>query len=519
MPYLGPRSFATAPLTTNNLAYLNDKLLESQKSAAVASSSNANFTTSMSSATSSSLSPEEEELSINTPLSTISSSSSINDLALPTPCHTILQQQETCTIDLDDDNKTVVMKTNKSNSSTSSLSTIRDLPSKPSLLRKKSGELVKSSLRLPSLKRSNSMPNAKSVRFANRLENIKFFDKLEKPIAVSNESSPVNSPRIRAKWEFDSSDEDSETDEEQSEHWEILQNDVPFNSGFVNFSKFNSDKPIIVESLKLNSTKNSLIGFVYVKNIGYEKNILLKLTTDGWKNVVDIDSVNYISSNHIFKYLDSNCSYDKFSFIIKLDSLRNIKSDSLNLSFCIKYEVNGSTYWDSNDSKNYTVLLKKAIKESKSIKTKKFTDLDDIKFKLKTNHNFNDSFGVASPTRSSFNFQPKQSKHYLLKKVNSESSLSDLNKGSIPVSFARASFSGPKSTSYSTFSASTSSSPIPSLNNHGLTTGGSCASNDNKIYNSIIENYCFFGSSSPKEQHLQDQVSPLAADFSSFCLH
>ncbi|KAG7878260.1 hypothetical protein KL905_003898 [Ogataea polymorpha] len=478
MPYLGPRSFDTAPLTTNNLAYLNNKLAESHPSPNVSRSSSI------------STSPEET-LSITTPLSTISSTSSVTDIIPSSAGHEG---------ELDnDDNQTVVFQ--HEDASSSSISTITEL--KPSLLRKKSGELVKSSLKLPSLKRSSSMPNAKSVRFANRLEDIKFFDKLERPTAVSAEASPVgspvSSPSLRPSWDFASPEEgdfDNTTDY-LSEYWEILHNDVPHTSNVVNFGKFNSDKPIILESLKLNSTKDSLIGFVYVRNLGYEKKILIKLTFDDWNSFIEIDNANYISSNHIFRYMEDGVSYDKFSFIIKLRNL-GIYKLQMNLKFCIKYQVNQMEYWENNDTKNYTVTLKKITKRGIQRRKSFDTDLDDIKFRLKTNMNFNDSFSLPFTTQSQRNFEPRTSKHYLLRKINSESAIPTLS------SLTPTSCSLPPTTLKSNYSP-------PSAYN---ITPKSLAASSDPLYHKIIENYCFFGSPSHQLKG-HDQV-PDYAD--SFCL-
>ncbi|WLF81231.1 hypothetical protein PVL30_005028 [Lodderomyces elongisporus] len=100
--------------------------------------------------------------------------------------------------------------TDSTNSLKSSNLATSELP--PRLVRKKSGELVKSSLKLPTLlQRSISSPNIindnnnnntnsgfasprKSVRFASRLINVKMFDGLESPASVSSRNSPCESP-------------------------------------------------------------------------------------------------------------------------------------------------------------------------------------------------------------------------------------------------------------------------------------------------------------------------------------
>lgn len=266
------------------------------------------------------------------------------------------------------------------------------------LVRKKSGELVKSSLKLPSLARSNSMPNAtKSVRFATVLEKVKFFKKAEKPIAVSAETSPVSSPHLKPTWEWNSPEGSCSDDDEDEDFllsssntishsstatnnitWKIIHNDAP-PSSVLNFAKFNCDRPVIFESVKLGSSKNSVIGFIYVKNISYQKKITVRLTTDNWKSFKDISNANYISSNHIFKYNNINDNnfnqlketYDKFSFIIKLESLYDDSvitgnNNLIDLKFCIRFESGEEEFWDNNDSKNYQVVLRKETNSSSS---------------------------------------------------------------------------------------------------------------------------------------------------------
>ncbi|OUM54225.1 hypothetical protein BVG19_g3584 [[Candida] boidinii] len=266
------------------------------------------------------------------------------------------------------------------------------------LVRKKSGELVKSSLKLPSLARSNSMPNAtKSVRFATVLEKVKFFKKAEKPIAVSAETSPVSSPHLKPTWEWNSPEGSCSDDDEDDDFllssgntishsstgtnnitWKIIHNDAP-PSSVLNFAKFNCGKAVIFESVKLGSSKNSVIGFIYVKNISYQKKITVRLTTDNWKSFKDVSNANYISSNHIFKYnnvTNNDCNnlketYDKFSFIIKLESLYDDSvitgnNNLIDLKFCIRFETGDQEFWDNNDSKNYQVVLRKETNSSSS---------------------------------------------------------------------------------------------------------------------------------------------------------
>lgn len=335
----------------------------------------------------------------------------------------------------------------------------------PPLLRKKSGELLKSSLKLNELAcnqlhRSNSMPNTKSVKFADDLENVKYFHHTS---IILDSSDDSDSDSI---FDFDT---DSELDEDDdltsssngnvpntpsysdnntntnttntSTAWEIVHNDTPHNSNSLNFLRLNTHNEVILESLKLNSNKNALIGFVFVQNISFQKQIIVKLTYDNWKSFIEIDNSNYISSNHLFNYSSKNSiTYDKFSFIIKLDLLSTY-SKNLDIKFCIEYITNGTSYWDNNNTRDYSVKLIKqrpqqpqpqqtqqpqkrsstAGRFSRSRKGSLF-DLDDG-IKLKNNNNFIDSFKRPNQPQQ----QPQHQPRTLMKKTQSDSCLVELS--------------------------------------------------------------------------------------------
>ena len=444
MPYLGPRSFETAPLTASNLSHLNSEL--GQRGAASSSSSDKDViakrmsTTlvctpvppgimnkeardsssssnqssvfdSLQSSTSPELSSqsEEDELVVSTPLSSISSTGSSGNLQtfdipanLSSRGSTILPADNQ-TIVGDDENKTIVSdkptdlhlsnsalhfsrldsKTSKlASSSCSQFQHVGRTPLKrfsksfvvnpsppqlrhsPKLLRKKSGEPLKSSLKLPSLVRSESMPNSKSVRFAPRLADVKLFFRTEKPVDVSKNTSPVHHVYSKKPvWDFgmSSGSSDEEDDEAangllgRNECWELVANDSASSKTGVNFARFSTGSPVVLESVKLNCSGTSLIGFVFVKNLAYQKKILIRLSTDDWKSHIEVDSANYISSNHIFKYSDSSSNYDKFSFILKLDSICGSKP-LVQVKYCVQYIAGGQVYWDNTVSYTHLTL-------------------------------------------------------------------------------------------------------------------------------------------------------------------
>ncbi|ODQ82332.1 carbohydrate-binding module family 21 protein [Babjeviella inositovora NRRL Y-12698] len=279
---------------------------------------------------------------------------------------------------------TLSPKNSDLNSSTSSLSTIVpqrtgntptqtsaavEVSQMPPLLRKKSGNIVRSSLKLPLLARCNSMPVNKNVRFAAMLEDVKTFNEFERPIAVSNENSPVSTPRGNARrranfnWNYSSEDSEDDYDDDDNEidaayesedvasqvEWKITSNNIPI----LKTRDYSADR-IIFDSVH-STTNTTLTGLVYVKNVAFDKRVSVKLTVDNWKTFSFIHGF-YVSSNN---YGD----YDKFRFVINLSNLNFSYYDKLvNLEFCIRYEVGGETFWDSNGGSNYNLLLQKKSK-------------------------------------------------------------------------------------------------------------------------------------------------------------
>ena len=92
-------------------------------------------------------------------------------------------------------------------------------------------------------------------------------------------------------------------------------------------------------------------GSIAVKNLGYEKKVTLHYTQDG---------VNWSDSDASYSKADPNDSeYDIWTFAIL--------SPSSPITFTIKYEVNGQTYWDNNNGKNYSLNFSNIAVLGKSV--------------------------------------------------------------------------------------------------------------------------------------------------------
>lgn len=82
-----------------------------------------------------------------------------------------------------------------------------------------------------------------------------------------------------------------------------------------------------------------LEGYVAVQNLAFQKKVTINYTTDGktWSNV----PASYLKTN-------PTDNYDVWKFITPS------AYPGEPTTFCIKYEVNGQTYWDNNGGKNYS---------------------------------------------------------------------------------------------------------------------------------------------------------------------
>ena len=229
-----------------------------------------------------------------------------------------------------------------------------DLQIKPPLIRKKSGELVRPALRAPSLKRRpSSMPGtpvySKAVHFQdNSLEHVRHFLQVDRPIAVSAGSSPVESSyEDEPEFPFGSGDANSRS---PPFDWQIRLSNFPHNT-----PKRNA-LPVRTESVYLSTDKKMLMGSVIVRNLAFHKLVVARFTLDYWKTTSEV--VAEYNNNVRQKQVEDGC--DRFTFSIKLEDQANLENKTL--FFCVRYNVNGQEYWDNNNSINYQVDFTKKYK-------------------------------------------------------------------------------------------------------------------------------------------------------------
>lgn len=230
-----------------------------------------------------------------------------------------------------------------------------ELRIKPPLLRKKSGELVKPALRPPSRRRPSSMPGtptyAKAVHFNEDIEQVRHFLQVDRPIAVSAGSSPVETYDSESEYPFGYDDGYRSAASE----WEIKLANFPAET----YER--KTMPVRVERIFLASDHKTLVGTVAAANIAFHKNVVARFTLDYWKTTSEVVA----EYNHDVRKKQANDGYDRFNFNIKLADQANLGSKTLLL--CVRYNVNGQEFWDNNGSMNYQVdFVKKSKQKAKA---------------------------------------------------------------------------------------------------------------------------------------------------------
>lgn len=221
------------------------------------------------------------------------------------------------------------------------------------MLRKKSGELVRSSLKTGDSgstgerQKTRSAPAtptfAKFVHFDTKLEHVKHFLAQQKPQAVSRSGSPV----------------ETETEDEPEAF------PFPAMAGALaglslklpNFpSPIDRDQDVYLESLDVSTEGKCLKGIVRVKNLAFEKWVAVRYTLDNWATVSEVSAEHHQTMSP---------QSDRFVFNIRLQDLLS-KIEEKIMFIAIRYTVAGKEIWDSNSGLNYQVGFTKTAPSTSS---------------------------------------------------------------------------------------------------------------------------------------------------------
>ncbi|KAH8898264.1 hypothetical protein GQ53DRAFT_413873 [Thozetella sp. PMI_491] len=226
-----------------------------------------------------------------------------------------------------------------------------EIQRKPQMVRKKSGELVRPALRPPSRRRPSSMPGtptfSKAVHFDSHLEHVRHFLQVDRPLAVSAGSSPVDNYDSESEYPF--SGDERVAGRGPPFEWELLVTNFPVDT------PARKSLPVRLERVWLSNDQKCLIGSVVVTNLAFQKYVTCRFTLDYWKTTSEI-AAEYISE---VRPRQNPLGQDRFHFTLKLSDLANLESKTLFL--CIRYNVGGQEFWDNNNGTNFQIDFRKKM--------------------------------------------------------------------------------------------------------------------------------------------------------------
>ena len=225
---------------------------------------------------------------------------------------------------------------------------------KPQMVRKKSGELVRPALRLGAGRRPSSMPGtptfSKVVHFDSHLEHVRHFLQVDRPLAVSAGSSPVETYDSESEYPFTSNGNPSKQAHRTPPfEWEIMLTKFPVDT------PARKAQPVRLERVWLSSDHKFLHGSIAVLNLAFSKSVVCRFTLDYWKTTSEI-AAEY--SAEIVPRVATE-GHDRFNFTIKLSDLANLESKTM--YFCVRYSVAGKDFWDNNSGSNFQLDFKKKM--------------------------------------------------------------------------------------------------------------------------------------------------------------
>ncbi|EFX00296.1 protein phosphatase regulatory subunit [Grosmannia clavigera kw1407] len=227
---------------------------------------------------------------------------------------------------------------------------------KPPMVRKKSGELVRPALRFSTGRRPSSVPwtptFSKAVHFDSHLEHVRHFLQVDRPLAVSAGSSPVDTYDSESEYPFNSSIGMQKQQGQRHgpvHEWEMTLTKFPAETAV------RMELPARLERVWLSADQKCLHGSVAVANLAFSKQVVCRFTLDYWKTTSEV-AAEY--SAEIVPRV-STIGHDRFNFTIRLSDMAHLESKTL--FFCIRYTVGGKEYWDNNGGSNFQVDFKKKM--------------------------------------------------------------------------------------------------------------------------------------------------------------
>lgn len=250
----------------------------------------------------------------------------------------------------------------------------------PSFIRKKNGEVVRSSLKKAGSKSEPTTPTCpKYVHFDTQLERVKLFIQEQTPDSLSRPESEDES-------DFDESDEEEDDDDEEGTIVLSLPNFPTLSTWSFN------QRTIGVESVMLSQDKRFLQGVIQVHNIAFQKIVTVRYTFDFWQTNSEI---NAVFKESVKRMGGPTNPTDRFTFSIPLeDNQRASGSEYADKTMCfaVRYQVAGREFWDNNNGMNYVAEFRRSHHHRRH----HYRSTDKHSSNARNRGNFNGSIGGNS---------------------------------------------------------------------------------------------------------------------------
>lgn len=150
--------------------------------------------------------------------------------------------------------------------------------------------------------------------------------------------------RVMEELQFDMTDLESATMDLKisSERSLVLDFNQP-SADYLDFRNRLIQNSVCLENCSLQ--ERSLTGTIKVRNIGFEKSVQVRVTYDSWVSFTDVECT---FMNNVYGCQDT----DTFAFFLELPAYIPPQN---RVEFCICFKVQGQTFWDNNDDKNYVL--------------------------------------------------------------------------------------------------------------------------------------------------------------------
>lgn len=125
-------------------------------------------------------------------------------------------------------------------------------------------------------------------------------------------------------------------------------------SDYVAFRRKLDLNAVSLENVIIREADHGVTGTVKVKNLAYDKEVIVRASSDAWKTHEDIHCTFVDQPGN--GPLVALVLYDTFRFKLTLP----VKSDEI--QFCVRYKVGVDEYWDNNEEKNYVLKKRKIVR-------------------------------------------------------------------------------------------------------------------------------------------------------------